>query len=88
MEFDRYLPVIEKYILAEDKKAFIETLPEGTPDRIFVDMILTEDRHQFLELARKINFSNTDQLWLSKVVNILDSNASTEQKKKAIASYK
>lgn len=64
------------------------TLHEGTPDRIFVDLMLTDDRAKFLELAAKINFNDTDSVWLSKVLNTLESNASAEQKIKAVASYK
>lgn len=80
--------MIEKYIFAEDKKAFVQTLPEGTPDRIFIDMILTDDRNAFVELARKIGFGESEELWLKKIINVLESNASAEQKRKAIASYK
>jgi hypothetical protein len=41
---DSHWPLIEQYVFAEDKSTFIATVPVGTPERLFFDMILAGDR--------------------------------------------
>lgn len=83
-QLDSYLPSIEKYLLAEDRAAFIKALPAGSSETAIFELLTCNDYVQFAELCRRLNLPDVQGLWCIKAAVTIGSDASDSDKLRAI----